>query len=133
MFSGSDGIAVRGIHYDDAIHCGCGNVDVVHSNTRATDNFEIRSRLKDIGGYFSFAANDQTFTVLKCRDEFILREPRQFFDNQPSITQGLKAIVAYVICYEYFHSFWSAAACRRFVTSYLSCRSCNLKGSDGGL
>src|ERR1044072_1433858 len=104
MLSGSDGIAVRCIHYDDSIHCGCGNVDIVHSNTSATDNFEIRSRLQNIGGYFSFAANDQAFTVLKSCDKFILRESRPFFANQASITQGLQATVAYVICHEYFHT-----------------------------
>src|ERR1041384_6990725 len=104
MFSGSDGIAVRCIHYNHAIHCGCGKVDVVHSNTSATDDFEIRSRLQDFGGYFSFAANDQTIAVLKCRDKFSRRESRPFFDNQPRITQGLKATVAYIICYKNLHT-----------------------------
>ena len=71
MLRGRDGIPPRGIHDDNPAPGGRIDIDVVHADTGATDDFEIGRRLDHLGGHLGFTADHQRVELANDGEQFI--------------------------------------------------------------
>src|SRR5215467_6813284 len=100
MFGGGDRVAVRRVHHHDATNRRGGNVDIVDADSGTSDDAQAIRCVKQIRGYFRFAAYDETFAVLECFYQFGRLESRSFFYNETCRAQWSKTTFAHVVCYE---------------------------------
>jgi len=62
-FRRCDGIARGGVHNHNALFGCSGNIDIVDAYASATDRLELFGARQNIGGDFSFRADDNRFGV----------------------------------------------------------------------
>lgn len=70
MLGGGDRIAARGVHDDDSVAGGGVHVHVIHTDAGASDDLEIRGGVKNGGGDFGLAADDERGEIGDEGDEF---------------------------------------------------------------
>lgn len=60
VLGGGNGVAGRGVHHDHAVIGGGFAIDVVNTDARTSDGFEIGSGGEDLAGDFGLGANHET-------------------------------------------------------------------------
>ena len=58
MLGDGDGVAAGRIHHNDAACCSCGNIDAVHADAGAANDFEVGGRVENVFGDSDGAAHE---------------------------------------------------------------------------
>ena len=105
MLGGGNGVATGSVHDDDTTtRCGI-HIDIVHAHAGTTDDFEICGGLKDGGGHFGLAANDEGGKLWNDLDDLSLGQTG--FDNNLESAAGgefINSTLGHRIGYENFGS-----------------------------
>jgi hypothetical protein len=87
MLGGGDGISPGSVHDDDPSACGGIHIDIVHTHTGATDDFEICGGFEDGCRHFGLAADDKRGELGDDLDDFRFRQAG-FDDNLEGAADG---------------------------------------------